>query len=763
MSCCAVDAAAAARPTNLVVSKEELLLASRDLGDGLRQVDLAVPEMHCADCIRKIERGLAALPGVSHARVNLSTRRASVKWSGEVPPLIETLDGLGYAAHLFDADAENGDPQLAWLLRALAVAGFSAMNIMILSVSVWSGADPSTRQAFYWISALLGLPALLYSGQVFFRSAWSALRRGRSNMDVPISIGVLLAFGMSVYDTYHNEPHAYFDAAISLLFFLLIGRVFDHMMRQRARQAVSGLVRLAPRGATVLRADGGRDYLPLAEIEPGMTLLVAAGDRVPVDGRIAAGVSELDCSVVSGESLPQPVGIGSELKAGMLNLTGALTMTATARSADSFLAEMVRLMEVAEGGKARYRQLADRAAQLYSPVIHATALIAFLGWLWATGDWHHSISIAIAVLIITCPCALGLAVPIVQVVAARRLFENGIMVKDGAAMERMAEIDTVAFDKTGTLTLGRLRLENGETVAPSAAAIATTLAATSNHPVSRAIAAHFGARPCGLTFASVREIPGCGIEAEADDGAVYRLGRAEWAATPPSPQTQAGTVLSRDGSALARFAFRDDLRPDAAVAIDALRADGLATLILSGDQPAAVATVAGELGIGDFAASVLPAGKLERVAALSAAGHRTLMVGDGLNDAPVLAAAHVSMAPATAADIGRNAADFVFLRSSLRAVPLAFSISREAGRLIRQNFGLAILYNLVALPIAIAGFVTPLIASLAMSLSSIVVVANALRLKADSAEPRDRTTRRTKQTVVVPAAKPAAIVARGAR
>ncbi|WP_018182785.1 heavy metal translocating P-type ATPase [Kaistia granuli] len=728
MSCCAADAAAAARPVNAAVSREELLLASRDLGDGVRQVDLAVPEMHCADCIRKIERGLAAVPGVTYARVNLSTRRASVKWSGEAPPLIETLEGLGYAAHLFDMGAEEGDPQLAFLLRALAVAGFSSMNIMLLSVSVWSGADPGTRQAFHWISALLALPALVYSGQVFFRSAWSALRHGRSNMDVPISIGVLLAFGISVYDTYQNGPHAYFDAATSLLFFLLIGRVLDHMMREKARKAVSGLVRLAPRGATVLREDGSRDYLPVGEIEPGMALMVAAGDRVPVDGTVASGASELDCSVVTGESMPQPVGAGSELKAGMLNLTGGLTMVATARSENSFLAEMVRLMEVAEGGKARYRQLADRAAQLYSPVIHATALLTFIGWLAMTGDWHRSIGIAIAVLIITCPCALGLAVPIVQVVAARRLFENGIMVKDGSAMERMAEIDTVAFDKTGTLTLGRLRLEAGGAIDPAAAAIAASLAATSNHPVSRAIAARYGAGAAGLHFTRLAEIPGQGIEAEAD-GAVYRLGRADWALGAAGRPGE-GTVLSRDGQALAAFAFRDDLRPEAREAVADLRQQGIATLILSGDQPPAVAAVARDLGIGDYAASVLPAEKLARVTALAAAGHKTLMVGDGLNDAPVLAAAHVSMAPATAADIGRNAADFVFLRAGLGAVPLALAVSREAGRLIQQNFGLAILYNLIALPIAIAGFVTPLIASLAMSLSSIVVVANALRLKA---------------------------------
>ena len=725
MSCCAGGAADLVRTVNAPVSNEELRLASRDLGDGLRQVDLAVPDMHCADCIRKIERGLAKLPGVAHARVNLSTRRASVKWRGEVPPVFETLSGLGYASHLYDTADAVSDPQLTHLLRALAVAGFSSMNIMLLSVSVWSGADAETRQAFHWISALLALPALFYSGLVFFRSAWSALKHGHTNMDVPISIGISLAFGISLYDTFQNGDHAYFDAATSLVFFLLIGRTLDHLMREKARQAVSGLVRLAPRGATVLHADGSRDYLPVAEVEPGMTLLVPAGDRVPVDGTVASGASELDCSVVSGESLPQPVAAGSALKAGMLNLTGGLVVTATARAADSFLAEMVRLMEAAEGGKARYRRLADRASQLYSPVVHATALLTLIGWLAATGDWHRSISIAIAVLIITCPCALGLAVPIVQVVAARRLFENGVMVKDGSAMERLAEIDTVAFDKTGTLTRGRLQLIDAEEIDPNHAAIAAAMAASSNHPASRAIAARFGVDD--VAFARLTEIPGHGVEAELA-GRAYRLGRADWALTEPAHRR--GTVLSVDGRLLAAFAFTDELRPDARDAVKALHQEGLQTLILSGDRTEPVRATAAELGIDDFTAAALPADKVARVNALAAAGRKTLMVGDGLNDAPVLTAAHVSMAPASAADIGRNAADFVFLRESLNAVPLAHRVSIEAGRLIRQNFGLAIAYNLIALPVAIAGFVTPLIAALAMSLSSILVVANALRLQA---------------------------------
>ncbi|MBN9251560.1 MAG: heavy metal translocating P-type ATPase, partial [Mesorhizobium sp.] len=448
MSCCAPGVEAAAE-LGRDPSAEELRLASRDLGGGLFQTDLSVPAVHCAACIRTVERGLGKLPGVESARVNLSTKRVGIKWRGDVAPqMIQALAGLGYPAHLYEAEQDKRDPELSRLIRAVGVAGFCAMNIMLLSVSVWSGADAETRQAFHWISAALALPALVYSGQVFFRSAWSALKVGRTNMDVPISIGITLAYSLSLYDTVHNGTHAYFDAATTLVFFLLIGRTLDHVMREKARAAVRGLVRLSPRGATVLRDDGSQDYLPVNEVEPGMRILLAAGDRIPVDGMVVEGSSDLDCAIATGESAPLHVVPGSELRAGTLNLTGPLTLTATAKAQNSFLAEMVRLMEAAEGGRARYRRLADRASRLYSPVVHVTAFLTFLGWMAATGDWHQAISIAIAVLIITCPCALGLAVPIVQVIAARRLFENGIMVKDGSGIERLAEIDAALFDKT---------------------------------------------------------------------------------------------------------------------------------------------------------------------------------------------------------------------------------------------------------------------------------------------------------------------------
>lgn len=725
---------------SVLPSSQEIRLASRSLGDDLRQTDLSVPTVHCAACIQAIETALAKLHRVEDARVNLSTKRVSVKWRGdEVPPFVAALGRLGYQAHLFDPEADESDKTLSELIRAVAVAGFAAGNIMLLSVSVWSGAEGATRDLFHWVSALIAIPALAFAGGIFFRSASNALRHGRMNMDVPIAVGVSLAYAMSLYETINHGDHAYFDASVSLLFFLLIGRTLDYVMRERARTAVKGLSRLAARGALVLRGDGARDYLPVGEIEPGMQLLIAAGERIPVDGKIIRGTSDLDCSLVSGESTPRNAVPDDTVQAGILNLTGPLTIVATAAARDSFLAEMVRLMEAAEGGRAQYRRIADRVSALYAPVVHLTAFVTFLGWMAATGDWHRAMTIAIAVLIITCPCALGLAVPIVQVVAARRLFENGIMVKDGSAMERLATIDRAVFDKTGTLTHGQARLVNAASIDPAMLAIAAGMAAHSRHPYSKAIAGLGGRHE----FDAVSEHPGFGIEAKAA-GSIWRLGRRGWAGWQAPTGSggrdgDGGTVLAKDGVFVATFEFEDVLRADARAAIERLNDTQVSVEMLSGDTEASCRNVSGMLGIDDFVPSLLPSRKVERIDTMAKDGHRVLMVGDGLNDTPALSAAHVSMAPATAADIGRNAADFVFLRESLLAVPLALEVSRKAGSLIRQNIVIAIVYNAVAVPIAILGHVTPLIAAIAMSASSLLVIANALRLQGLGADPAART------------------------
>ncbi|KAA3448381.1 nitrogen fixation protein FixI [Mesorhizobium sp. SARCC-RB16n] len=738
MSCCAPGAEMAldvVDTASALPSSAEIKLASRSLGGDTNQTDLSLPTIHCAACMHAIETALKKLEGIESARVNLSTKRVSVRWHGDqVPPIFATLGQLGYQAHLFDPEIANGDKTLSELIRAVAISGFAAGNIMLLSVSVWSGAEGATRDLFHWVSALIAIPALAFAGGIYFRSAWNALRHGRMNMEVPITVGISLAYAMSLYETITHGEHAYFDASVSLLFFLLIGRTLDHVMRERARTAVSGLSRLAGRGAIVLRTGRVREYLPVGQIEPGMDLVIAAGERVPVDGDILNGSSDIDCSLVSGESTPRPVGPGSDIQAGTLNLTGPFTMRATAAAKDSFLMEMVRLMEAAEGGRSQYRRIADRVSALYAPMVHLAALMTFLGWMIASGDWHVAGTIAIAVLIITCPCALGLAVPIVQVVAARRLFDAGVMVKDGSAMERLAAIDTAVFDKTGTLTFGRPRLVNAPSIDPALLAIAADMATHSRHPYAKAISI-FSGSSSQPGLASISEHPGFGIEATME-GNIWRLGRREWAKSEAQSVGQGkygsngGTVLSRNRMIVASFDFQDAARADAGAAVKQLQDANVSIEMLSGDTAQACRELAKSLRIGNFVPSLLPSGKVDRIEALTRAGHKVLMVGDGLNDTPALGAAHVSMAPASAADVGRNAADFVFLRESLLAVPFALDISRQAGRLIRQNVAIAILYNVFAVPIAISGHVTPLTAAIAMSASSLIVVTNAMRLQA---------------------------------
>ncbi|MBU4528428.1 MAG: cadmium-translocating P-type ATPase [Hoeflea sp.] len=752
MSCCAAGTESAAELEALKSegpSAEEMWLSSRPLGDGLRQVDLIVPGVHCGACIALLEKELPRTQGVDHARVNLSTRRVSVVFreadglgnaggqeskrpEAVLTALGEKFKALGYPAHLPGGADEAADPALRELLKALAVAGFASMNVMLLSVSVWSGAEAATRDLFHWISALIAAPALIYSGRVFFVSAWSALRHGHANMDVPISLGVGLAYAISLHETITHGEHAYFDASVTLLFFLLAGRTLDHMMREKARSAVRNLVRLSPRGAMVIREDGAREYLALDEIEPGMRLAIAPGDRIPVDGRIVSGRSDMDFAVVNGESAPQLVEAGSLTPAGTLNLTGALVLEATRSARNSFLAEMVSMMEAAESGRAGYRRIADRASSIYAPAVHILALGTFIGWMMVSGDWRMAMLTAVAVLIITCPCALGLAVPVVQVIAAGRLFENGIMVKDGSAMERLAQTDHVVFDKTGTLTRGKPRLINSAAVAPDHLAIAARIARASRHPLSQALA-DFDTGDAGPEF-DITETPGDGVEAISPEGDIYRLGRAAFALDNRDEGIErcadaSQVILSKNGSFLDIFLFSDQLRRGAAQAVARLSGLGIDAEILSGDREGPVRALAGELGVSTYVAGVRPRGKVDRVKVLASEGHKPLMVGDGLNDAPALSAAHVSMAPASAADVGRMAADFVFLHDSLEAVPMAIEVSRKASSLIRQNFALAIGYNVIAVPIAVMGYATPLIAALAMSSSSVIVVLNSLRLR----------------------------------
>ena len=690
---------------------------------------LSLPLAHCAACISTVEAALLAQPGVQSARVNLTQKRVSVQADAGVTAadLVAVLEGVGFEAHELDPgllSVTETDRQGRELLMRLGVAFFSMMNIMLLSVAVWSGAEAATRDMFHWISALIAIPTVIFVGQPFFRAAWAALRVGRLGMDVPISLALILATGISLYETAHSGEKAYFDAAVMLSFFLLLGRYLDHRSRALARSAAEELAALEVPRAVVL-VDGGEVLRPLAEVARGDLVLVRPGGRMPVDGVVQTGTSELDRGLLTGESLPVFAGPGMVVSAGEVNLTGPLVLRVLAAGRYSSLHRMAELVAVAESAKTRYTTLAERAARLYSPLVHILSFSAFGFWMWRTGgDLRFAINISAAVLIITCPCALGLAVPAVVTAASGKLFRKGVLIKNGTALERLAEVDTVVFDKTGTLTMGTPELL-ASAVPVEVMAVALALARVSSHPLAQALAGQGAAGQDGAAAVTdLREVPGYGVEGRFQ-GQVVRLGRAEWVGAEPVAMT--ATYLGFQGTHA--FRFTDQVRPGAEAAIAELRAQGKAIKLVSGDSAAAVQALAARLGIVDWVAGALPAEKLAIVRGLSEAGHRVLMVGDGLNDTAALTAAHVSISPAQALDAARVASDIVLLGQDMAAIGDATRIARQATRRMVENFGISAAYNVIAVPLALIGAATPLAAALAMSLSSITVSLNALRLR----------------------------------
>ncbi|MDO6585379.1 heavy metal translocating P-type ATPase [Salipiger sp. 1_MG-2023] len=694
-------------------------------------VVLSLPTIHCANCMRGVEEALTAHPGVRSARVNLTLKRVAIDADAglSAEELIPVVTAAGYEAHELDASALSAtqtDKAGRDLLMRLAVAGFAMMNVMLLSVSVWSGADGPTRDMFHWISAAITLPTIAFSGQVFFRSAWGALKAGRLNMDVPISLAILLAVVTSLWETSLSGEHAYFDAAIALTFFLLTGRYLDHRTRSIARSAAEELAALEVPRAWRLTADG-EEQVSVADLAVGDLLRVRPGGRMPVDGEITEGQSELDRSLLTGETLPVFAAPGTQVSAGEVNLTGPLVVRATAVGRETSLHRMADLVAVAESGRANYTPLADKAAKLYAPGVHILSALAFVGWLLWAQDFRVALNIAAAVLIITCPCALGLAVPAVTTAASGRLFRQGLLIKDGTALERLAEVDTVIFDKTGTLTTGTPEATNLSDFSARDLQIALALAEGSSHPLSLSLSAALRAQ--GVTPAALSdlcEVPGHGTQGMWQ-GQRVRLGRSAWVGGGQSALTSAWLRVG-DGPAQ-MFTFADTLRDGAETAIRELIASGKQVILLSGDTAAAVEAMALRLAIPQWSGEALPQDKAARVKALSDAGAKVLMVGDGLNDTAALASAHVSISPASALDAARVASDIVLLGTTLAPIPEALATATRATRRIRQNFAIATWYNVIAVPLAIAGLCSPLIAALAMSASSITVSLNALRLK----------------------------------
>ncbi len=705
-------------------------------------LDLLVRGARCAGCMARIERETAALPGVGEARLNLTTGKLTVAFrsgaAADPAAVIDRLQALGYPATPYDPGQAQAaaDREGRRLILALAVAAFGAMNTMMFSVPLWAGLfgqelGPATRTVMQWWCAIVATPCALFAGLPFFESAWRSLKARRANMDVPISIGVLLTLAISFSETLMHGRDAYFDAAVSLLFLLLIGRWLDHQLKLKARSAAADLLALQTPAATVLGPDGEELRRPLREVAVGDLLIVRPGERLAVDARVETGASEVDNALLTGETLPVAVAPGAVCRAGALNLSGLLRVRALARSEDSAVAAVARLIEAGAQSKSRYVRLADKAAAIYVPVVHSAAALTFVaGWALGLGP-REALLRAVAVLIITCPCALGLAAPAVQISASARLFRRGVLVKSGAALERLAEIDHVVFDKTGVLTEGRPRLIGAS---PGDVARAAPLARASAHPLARALAAEAS---LGRVAEGAVERPGLGVEGLID-GRRARLGRAEFAGVTEAAGSETELWFALDGEAPVRFAFSDALRPDAAVTVAALKTRGLGVEILSGDCAGPVAQAAAGCGIELWRAGLSPQDKAARIDALKAQGRKVLMVGDGLNDAAALARAHAAMAPGAALDASQNAADLVFSGERLAAVSEACEVARTARARALQNFAFAGLYNLLAAPAAMLGLVNPFVAALAMSGSSLIVTLNALRLRLPSRPERKR-------------------------
>lgn len=725
-----------------------------------RETGLLLDGLHCAGCVNRVERALRAMPGILEATVNYTNHRALVRYDPatvDESDLVGEVEALGYAAAPYDPavlDRSAREGAREALTRVL-VAAFLAGNVMWIAVALYiggyEGIDPDLRRVLRWLAIGLSVPAVSWCALPFWRGAVSGLRRGELTVDVPITVGIATSFVVSVVGTLAESTHLYMDSAAVIVFLILLGRTLERGARARAAGAVDQLMDLSPDTAARLGPDGVVE-VPVSSLETGDRVRVAAGARIPVDGRILHGSSEVDEALVTGESTPVPRKVGDPVIGGTANLLGEFEIEVTDPVATGTLARLVELLERAQTVRPRVQQLADRVAAVFAPVVLFVAAATALGWWWAGASPLEIAMTTAAVLIVACPCALGLATPAAVTAAIGRAAQLGLLVKSGAALERCAEVNAIVFDKTGTVTDGRFAIDEivpaagtGEAAVLETAALAE---GSSTHPLAIAIrqAAEARGLDCEATL-DRRTLPGLGVEARMgpDDPAVLRVGsRAlleEAGARPDAVLEEGAAKLALRGLSLAWvarghrvlgvIAGSDPLREDARDAVARLASMGVATSLVSGDHPAAVRLAAERAGIADYSAGVAPEDKVARVESLRASRSQRdaiIVVGDGINDAAAIAAADVGVAIARGSDVTLHAADVVIGGSRLGAVPDLVDLSRTTLRRIRENLGFAIAYNIVAVPLAVAGVLEPLHAAIAMSLSSLIVTGNAIRL-----------------------------------
>lgn len=724
----------------------------RELPGGIRQATLLVEGITCGACVWLIERRLLACEGVRTAAVNLAARRVQVEWDeGRVrlSAVLHALHQLGYRAQAFEPSAARSAAarDRRGMLWRLFVAGLGMMQVMMYAVPAYmtgGGMSADAEQLMRWASLALTVPVVFWSAGPFFLSAYRDVSAGRVGMDVPVALGIAVAFAASAWALGTGRGEVYFDSITMFVFLLLGARYLEFMARAKAAESQMRLVRQAPAVADRLRGDG-TERVAVARLVPGDLVLVAPGATVPADGFVREGRSAADESMLTGEARPVSKLAGSRVIGGSVNLTSPLTVEVTRVGAETALAGILRLMDRAQAARPRIAQAADRAARWFVAALLIVALGTAIAW--AAIDPGRALWVTVAVLVVSCPCALSLATPAALTAATGALHRRGILVTRGHAIETLARATHVVFDKTGTLTTGRLTLIGvmplGPRRAPDCLALAAALERGSEHPIARAIRAEAGAASA-VSAEEVTNLPGRGIEGTVD-GRQLRFGSLAFAgelARQPPPYELAFVAdyvsvaaLADEAGYIALFTLADAPRRGARWLVQELQARGKQVCLLSGDRRPVVAQVARQLGIRQFLAEAEPEAKLAWVRGLQSRGAVVAMVGDGVNDAPVLAGAQVSIAMGDGTDLARGSADLVLLAGGIDRLAAAFDTAHAAMRVIHQNLAWAAVYNLVAIPLAVGGWITPLLAGTGMALSSLVVVANALRLQRAEPEP----------------------------
>ncbi|HEX6735485.1 MAG TPA: cation-translocating P-type ATPase, partial [Azonexus sp.] len=727
----------------------------KELGEGEREASLLLEGITCSACIWLNEKHLGKLAGVTAVDINYATRRARIRWDEakiRLSDILAAIAAIGYRAYPYDAakNEELSRKERRDALWRLWVAGFGMMQVMMYAYPVYIADGDMTadiESLMRWASLALTLPVVFYSSAPFFRNAWRDLKLRRVGMDVPVALGVGAAFIASIWATLIQAGEVYFDSVTMFVFFLLGGRYLEMTARQKALGVTEALAKLLPAFAQKLPnfpADRTAEQRVVADLQPGDFVLVRPGDIVPADGRVVEGVSCADESLLTGESKPVAKTPGDVVTGGSINAESPLVVQVEQVGDGTRLSAIVSLMERAALEKPRIVEMADRIASYFVAALLAVAVLVAIGWSWI--DPGKALWITVSVLVVTCPCALSLATPIALTVAAGALARDGLLVTRGHAIETLARATHFVFDKTGTLTTGRMHLVDvglvGDLPREEALTIAAALERNSEHPVATALRRAAG--ELSLDAADVRAEPGQGIEAWVN-GRRYRIGRPDYviagsdAPRPPLLMEWLDSgdtivALGGDGGCQALFRIGDEIRPEAAALVAALRRAGRQVVLLTGDAAAVARRVAGQLGIDDVRAGVTPQGKHDNVTALQAAGAVVAMVGDGVNDAPVLAQAQVSVAMGGGAQLARTQSDFVLLSEDLEHLRWGLRRAAKTLAVIRQNLWWSFAYNFVALPLAIAGYVTPWLAGIGMSASSLLVVLNSLRIQRLEAE-----------------------------